>query len=403
MLGTKFSETLFVYDSAGVVKPVKDGDKIRVISPDKSLEFSIFSANNNNAYLQTTKHLFLQSAWSMYFDASDPKFYFTGAGHSMLGFYLSNTYAQATLFLYDTSGNQVVSSNNLNLSKDHDHILQTDPWWFYHSDTDPDTANDEWVGMGHNKTNPVLNWGSGELVLTDGALNSLTLTNAGALASGIVHQAQLASTLGEVSLAGSTGVKGIAMIAGGWDSVNDAIIPDPLTTTYITRILLVITDNAGANDASALRTLPGGEYGFYPQTKLTGGTIYAQQRYVTSSGEEHWIFLLVKKGTGEIVSGYSAPDHPMYGNGGDINEVPHPFHDIKPDEEVIIITMDETLALAKEKGKASFLTHIHENKKADMANEHAFIPRHTGQFQDKKPVKIDTLPPGIKVRSLIAK
>lgn len=124
-------------------------------------------------------------------------------------------------------------------------------------------------------------------------------------------------------------------------------------------------------------TLPGGSYGFYPQIKMlntaTGydvrfieGTsesgwtsyvtnialksnpsnndIYAQQRYIQASppymlGDTEWghfLFLLRRLGTGEVVSTYQAEDPPWAYNGllylpkdhvDRIAEVPHPFAD----------------------------------------------------------------------------
>ena len=116
------------------------------------------------------------------------------------------------------------------------------------------------------------------------------------------------------------------------------------------------------------RTLPGGEYGFYPQLKTTGsegrwgdavaaagttstsyvtvirlansagGTTSAKQRYVTASGEIHWTFLLRDKATKEIISAYTAPDHPCFGNGGDPEKIQHPFLNFDADlYEVIVI------------------------------------------------------------------
>ena len=115
-------------------------------------------------------------------------------------------------------------------------------------------------------------------------------------------------------------------------------------------------------------TLPGGEYGFYPQTRgVTGaeetidfkinyigaetnlasyatyiyfqGTVtgYAQQRYVTASGEIHWIFILRDKETGFIISQYQAPDHPCFGNGGKPLLVPHPFGNYDESKHEIIV------------------------------------------------------------------
>jgi len=100
-------------------------------------------------------------------------------------------------------------------------------------------------------------------------------------------------------------------------------------------------------------TLPGGEYGFYPQTKndasmqimigsasygtyvtniginaAAGETGYAQQRYVTSSGEIFWIFILRRKDTGNIISVCATPDHVCFGNGGDPEIIPHPWSQV---------------------------------------------------------------------------
>jgi len=115
-------------------------------------------------------------------------------------------------------------------------------------------------------------------------------------------------------------------------------------------------------------TLPGGEYGFYPQIKMSttgtasrtvqmhaynvagwttyrtnialsaagAGTLYAQQRYVTSSGEVFWIFILRDKTTKEIIAMYQAPDHPCFGNGGKPLLVSHPFPDFNVATEELV-------------------------------------------------------------------
>ncbi|RLB06410.1 MAG: hypothetical protein DRG83_00070 [Deltaproteobacteria bacterium] len=135
-----------------------------------------------------------------------------------------------------------------------------------------------------------------------------------------------------------------------------------------------------AGSTAQTLTLPGGEYGFYPLIRMSAeyttywqatilwpawidsdgfghvesfkgwvelaakirlcaptGTIYAYQRYVTSSGEVYWIFLLRDKNTGEILAGYSAPDHPCFGNGNDPILTPHPFHDYNPEKHEIVV------------------------------------------------------------------
>lgn len=121
-------------------------------------------------------------------------------------------------------------------------------------------------------------------------------------------------------------------------------------------------------------TLPGGEYGFYPQLQgyvgiaslshtnqyiesykaniymtcsLEGETAYARQRYVTSSGEVFWIFFLRDKATKKIIATWEAPDHPCMGNGGKPLVVAHPFPDYNSAIHEIIV-VNPTAAEIKE-------------------------------------------------------
>ena len=126
-------------------------------------------------------------------------------------------------------------------------------------------------------------------------------------------------------------------------------------------------------------TLPGGEYGFYPQTKrlagatyhayiasgnvstsyvsnmyLSGGVgteAYAQQRYVTSSGEVFWIFILRDKITKDIKAMYQAPDHPCFGNGGKPSVVPHPFGSYDPETQEIVVINPTEKEVTEMKGR----------------------------------------------------
>lgn len=178
-------------------------------------------------------------------------------------------------------------------------------------------------------------------------------------------------------------------------------------------------------------TLPGGEFGFYPQIKgdvgadkgitiandredtasyatvifinIESGTVFAQQRYVTSSGLDHWIFLLVDKTTKDILQAYQAPDHPAYGNGGDFDKLPQPFGAYDDTKyEIVLLDKDTCNALkaeSKSTGK-SILTLVNEDYKPNMDKEEVYQPLHSGQFLDKTPVLIETIPDYIKVRKL---
>lgn len=193
-----------------------------------------------------------------------------------------------------------------------------------------------------------------------------------------------------------------------------------------------------AANTPANLTLPGGEYGFYPQIKAaTAGadaiyTIYrdgigtegasyvtnigfynatyvsyAQQRYVTASGEDMWIFLLIDKITKEIIGAYQAPDAPHYGNSGDYNKVPHPFGNYNPDTQEIILLDKGTANLIKSQATEdrSILTIINEDMRVDYAKEKVYEPLHSGKFltKDGKYVKemVTEIAPYIKVKPLI--
>jgi len=125
-----------------------------------------------------------------------------------------------------------------------------------------------------------------------------------------------------------------------------------------------VTSTVGSNV-----TLPGGEYGFYPQLKggvypmdakigiallstayvtniwlrdasgvVPGGTaVNARQRYVTSSGEVFWVFYLRDKATKQVKATYAAPDHPCFGNGGNPEKMQHPFPDYDPAKHEIVV------------------------------------------------------------------
>jgi len=138
------------------------------------------------------------------------------------------------------------------------------------------------------------------------------------------------------------------------------------------------TSQGSVNSASvAIKTLPGGEYGFYPQTKVSGDgcnfqiayhltntsyatclsigpyngkTGYGQQRYVTSSGEIHWVFILRDKITKKVSSVWQAPDHPCFGNGGKPQLMPHPFPDFNEvTQEIIVINPSKAKVLEMKK------------------------------------------------------
>jgi len=172
---------------------------------------------------------------------------------------------------------------------------------------------------------------------------------------------------------------------------------------------------AGSIPSGADLTLPGGEYGFYPQlacdrmdnpavisaTIASGISIggftyttniyiggygggndpipraYAKQRYVTASGKDHWIFLLVDKINKKIIASYEAPDHPCYGTSGDENSVPHPFPGYDKTKCEVILIDNEIILKIKNKinNKKSLLNIINEEYEIDVNNNPKYEER----------------------------
>ena len=209
-----------------------------------------------------------------------------------------------------------------------------------------------------------------------------------------------------------------------------------------------------SNTAAESRlTLSGGEYGFYPQIKMStvdahsweavmwsresavagvtsytttislrradAGTIYAQQRYVTASGTDDFIYVLLNKNTKDIVSAFFAPDHPSYGNGGDYEKLPHPFNSYDETKHEIILLDQITCKQLKQESKAtipeegeqpekSILTILNEDYKVNLTKKEPYIPLHSGKYkktlENGKEVvtkhMIKTIPDYISVRKL---
>lgn len=180
---------------------------------------------------------------------------------------------------------------------------------------------------------------------------------------------------------------GAAQACAGNDSRLDSelvysAITQSMLKTSVGGVSITTSGSSGGSNlvlVSGARTLPGGTYGFYPQVCVVGAapsftarnitayisyetdiasyvtniylsaqgtrdinyaytlTGYAQQRYVTSSGEVHWVFILRDKITKDVVGMYQAPDHPCFGNGGKPLVVPHPFGSYDPAKHEIIV------------------------------------------------------------------
>jgi len=208
-------------------------------------------------------------------------------------------------------------------------------------------------------------------------------------------------------------MKGISSPPVGDGSISQAKLKT--TTGEVSRT------QSGSGFSGGLSALPGGEYGFYPQNKITYSgtesgygrmsisyystgplyptahssyatriwmgagvntsgdtTIYALQRYITASGKDHWIFLLVDKTTKQVIGSYQAPDHPCANQGGATEiDIPHPFGNYDPKKHEIIlvdnIILKDLIPLIDYKN--TLLTLINEKCLIDDTKRPKFEPR----------------------------
>jgi hypothetical protein len=118
------------------------------------------------------------------------------------------------------------------------------------------------------------------------------------------------------------------------------------------------------------------------------------------------VFVLIDSVSKKMIAAYQAPDHPLYGNGGDIIKIPHPFiNNDLTGKEVLILDKGsiQNLKNRSRTRKETILTVLTDEFDIDTAQEEIYEPLHTGQFLDKKPVLVKRLPTGIKVRRLKTK
>jgi len=184
----------------------------------------------------------------------------------------------------------------------------------------------------------------------------------------------------------------ITVDSGGTTALVDASVSQSKLKTSSGEVSVSVP----AEGTASTSALPGGYYGFLPEVKTnnasgniflsrfykacstsyaavacefhnthptTAYTGYANQYYVTASGEVFWIFILRDKDTKQILHVWAAPDHPCFGTSGDPSVTPHPFAGIydKVKHEIIVInpTRAEEIFINNNK-KDSFIESLFE-------------------------------------------
>ncbi|MFA5084158.1 MAG: prepilin-type N-terminal cleavage/methylation domain-containing protein [Candidatus Paceibacterota bacterium] len=229
---------------------------------------------------------------------------------------------------------------------------------------------------------------------------------------------------------------------GSGANLSGIVVPDnSISTAKLKTTTGEVNSYVGGDGVVHHVTLPGGEYGFYPQIRAgsssahekqisIGGeyasntsfptsyttqvsfrsgsghtdTLYAKQRYVTASGEDYWIFLLTDNNTKGVISIYAAPDHPAYGNGGDFDKLSHPFADYNSNtQEIILIEKEQAKAIQQEADQKNLgvLELIDSKYKIDFTQTYGYEPIHSGQFLETEPVLVEHIPDYIQVGKFV--
>jgi len=184
-----------------------------------------------------------------------------------------------------------------------------------------------------------------------------------------VSQGDLNTATGEVSVAGTSASPGNAVLPGG----SYGFYPESGPCKYFT------SDKEGFLQITG--NLPGTSYasrvaGYSPHSYDT--SCYARQRYITASGHDHWIFLLIDKITKKIIGSYQAPDHPSANQGGASSiDIPHPFGSYDPSKHEIIVVDNADLSAMRQKitRQKSLLQVINEDYLIDDTKRPKYNPR----------------------------
>jgi len=172
--------------------------------------------------------------------------------------------------------------------------------------------------------------------------------------------------------------------AGNQPPPDGSVTEAKLASSVISQAKLKTSTQSQSYDITAYAThkfvLTGGQYCFSPLVKGESNDIilgfaeevgtsyinlvmlkndsdsnrygYVQHRYVTSSGEVYWIFILKDKATGKIIGTSACDDHPSFGYNGNHEMFPHPFtesYDSTKHEIVVINPAREEIHELKKK------------------------------------------------------
>ena len=117
----------------------------------------------------------------------DVPVYLGTSADSSIEFDATGQTADCMVISVDTTSKNVVIGDIANAGKDYDHAASASPHLWVQSQTDPDSANDEWVSFTHDVTNGVIQTGSGNLTIGSGTTSNSLNANGDLFVSGKIE------------------------------------------------------------------------------------------------------------------------------------------------------------------------------------------------------------------------
>lgn len=128
-----------------------------------------------------------------------------------------------------------------------------------------------------------------------------------------------------------------------YQQMNNGVINVTLTQEYA--FFPLYSTSAGTSTLTMGQAV-GSTLSHKMQVSNSGNWNTFQQRYVTASGPDNWIFLLLTKGTNTIIGAYVSEDHPS-GMRYKTTERTHPFDDFDPETQDIAVIDNGIFNIAK--------------------------------------------------------
>ncbi len=242
--------------------------------------------------------------------------------------------------------------------------------------------------------------------------------------------------------------------------IDSAVTNAKLAASAVTSGKVNVGSGSGSASSRTQTSMPGSGYSFYPEVKSSTGnnenthfriaglvgqpvtlgttfvhaifigpdsgqTLSWQNKYISATGLDHWIFAAIDKTNGDILATWSAPDHPIYGTKLGMADLPHPFlwveHPNPTDIEIVLLPLavakqlkqdakagDRSIAetielqdLAVDVGGALAMAKpIHSGRWLEKDTNRIIMPGEDVPLQKRVPEMIDALPLTITIRDV---